>query len=173
MTAMRIASWIAPRLRKGGLVDAKIRIAGRPVEQRLANYDGKNGVEVCGYVPDLRTWMQSITLYVMPMYAGAGVKTKLVEALAMGMPVVTNEIGAETLTGDFEDALVVVHSDKELVDKIVELLRDKPKLSKLRSTARSYAESNFQWSNSRRQFADLLRNVHRRRDAAANGAIGS
>lgn len=159
MTAERLASVVAPRLARRSPSPITVKIAGRPVSPKLASRAGRDGVVVCGYVPDLRKWMASLTLYVMPMYSGAGMKTKLIEALAMGMPVVTNELGVESLKADARDVLVVVRDDEQLVEKVVELLGDRSRLAALRTAARAYAVSNFDWASSQRRFMALLHDV--------------
>jgi glycosyltransferase involved in cell wall biosynthesis len=159
MTAERLASSIAPRLAKRSPSPITMKIAGRPVSPRLARHAGRDRVVICGYVPDLREWMASLTLYVMPMYSGAGMKTKLIEALAMGMPVVTNELGVESLKPDARHVLVVVRDDEELVEKVLELLGDHRRLAALRVAARAYAVSNFDWTFSQQRFMSLLDDV--------------
>ncbi|NHM26786.1 glycosyltransferase [Desulfofundulus sp. TPOSR] len=55
----------------------------------------KAGIKVTGYVPALRPYLEQCRLMLAPVRYGAGLKTKIVEALAAGLPVVTTRIGAE------------------------------------------------------------------------------
>lgn len=147
MTAERIAGPIAASLDAMKLGPLRIRVAGQPVPPALAVLDARNGVEVCGFVENLREWMSTLSLYVMPMYQGAGVKNKLIEALAMGVPVLTNSLGAEAIPADDRKILEVAESDAELVKLIPRLLSDRTRLRAMRQEGRRYAESHFDWSD--------------------------
>lgn len=162
MTALRLASTVAQRLSIASDGKIKISIAGQPVPPDLMKFHGKNGVEVCGFVPDIKEWMSKLSIYVMPMYSGAGIKNKLIEALAMGMPVITNVLGAETLGSEAESIVEVVRNDQELVTKIIELLNNKKKLCEMRISGRKYAEKHFHWEIVRARFLDILLNSYKR-----------
>lgn len=148
-TAERLASLVAKRLNGRGDELVRVRIAGGPVPPSLAACDGKNGAEICGFIENLREWLATISLYVMPMYQGSGVKNKLVEAMAMGVPIITNELGAEALDMEARACIVVARSDQELVGMIRKLLKDPKALAQMRVKGRRYAQRHFEWNQYR------------------------
>lgn len=147
---------IARDLAKSPGPTVRIRIAGSDTPRRIQRRDGKNGVEICGFVSDLREWLSSLTLYVMPMVLGAGVKNKLIEALAAGVPVLTNERGAESLPEDCLSAVAIVKDEKDWSSSIRDLLSRPDELSRMRSEGRRSALAQFDWEEHRRKLHDEL-----------------
>ena len=146
-TARRLTRRIAPALAARSERPVRLRIAGRPIPTDIAGLDGRAGVSVDGFVPDLRAWMASLSLYVMPMYQGGGIKNKLIEALAHGLPVVTNPLGAEALESGGEAAVAIARTDRDLVDTVLALLDDPNRLAAMRVAARRHAEHHYDWAN--------------------------
>jgi len=161
LTAVRLATVVARRL-NGESEGCRLRIAGQPVSEELARMDGRHGVEICGFVEDLRDWMASLSLYVMPMYCGAGIKNKLIEAMAMGVPVLTNRLGAEALEQGACACVAVAANDSELVATIPRLLADPDRLAEMRARGRAYAVQHYRWEAQRRTLDDQLHELKAR-----------
>ena len=92
ITAARwLTETIWPRVRAMD-PDMELLIVGRNPPACLVDGDG---VEVLGYVEDLSALMQTVDIGIAPLQEGAGVKGKVLSALAHGLPMVTTPIGAE------------------------------------------------------------------------------
>lgn len=92
--------------------------------QRIANAPG-SGVELSGYVKDLQPLLSETAVFVVPLLAGGGMRVKILDAWAWGLPVVSTSIGAEGLeTGDGK-AIRIADAPDELAACIVELLADR------------------------------------------------
>lgn len=160
-TATRLSGPIAAALSRLPGPPLRIRLAGRPTPAQVQARDGINGVEVDGYVEDIRDWLGTLTLYVMPMYLGAGVKNKLIEAMAAGIPVLTNARGAEALPPEGRAAIAIAEGDAGIARTIRALLDRPEELARMRRAGRAYAERHFDWAQHRRQFhAELIRLRH-------------
>jgi glycosyltransferase involved in cell wall biosynthesis len=72
----------------------QITLAGAEPTPAVARLAGDR-VRVTGYVPDVRPLFESARLFVAPLRYGAGMKGKIVQSLAHGLPVITTSIGAE------------------------------------------------------------------------------
>ena len=151
--ATALASVLSPPLR--------IRLAGRPMPATVLARDGINGVEVCGFVEDLRGWLASLTLYVMPMYVGAGVKNKLIEAMAAGIPVLTNARGAEALPAEAREAVAIAGNDRDIALATRALLARPEELARLRRDGRAVALRYFDWLYLRQSFHAELRRIRK------------
>lgn len=115
---------IHPRVKKGLSEPVMFTAAGSsptPAIQMLAGED----ISVPGYIEDITPLLYEARLMVAPLRYGAGVKGKILTAMAHGLPVVTTTFGAEGITdGDelliandpktFADAVCRLHSDSEL-----------------------------------------------------------
>jgi GT2 family glycosyltransferase/glycosyltransferase involved in cell wall biosynthesis len=82
------------------------------------------GVEVVGFVEDLEPIYDAVTLAVAPLRFGAGMKGKVTEALAHGLPVASTPIGAEGLEEIIGRGLFVDDGPEEMAGQIVDLLTD-------------------------------------------------
>jgi glycosyltransferase involved in cell wall biosynthesis/GT2 family glycosyltransferase len=102
---------------------AKLSLVGSfppPAVQALAG----PGIEVTGWVPETGPYLDAALVSVAPLRFGAGVKGKVGEALAHGVPVVTTTIGAEGMDlVDGEHALIA-DDPRALADAIIALHRD-------------------------------------------------
>ena len=81
----------------------------------------------------------------MPVTQGSGVKNKLIEAMAAGLPIVTNSLGAEALPKHCREAVMIADGRRELARTIIDLLNDPGRRAALRLAARSAAEREFVW----------------------------
>jgi GT2 family glycosyltransferase/SAM-dependent methyltransferase/glycosyltransferase involved in cell wall biosynthesis len=80
-------------------------------------------VDVAGWVEDLRPLLDGSRVLVAPLGYGAGLKGKITQCLAAGLPVVTTAVGAEGLDG-LEDCLLIAEQPAELAERVVRLYRD-------------------------------------------------
>ncbi|HOQ61047.1 MAG TPA: glycosyltransferase [Vicinamibacterales bacterium] len=75
--------------------DATLTVVGRadaPVAQALRRIDG---IRLAGHVPDVAPYFERARAFVVPLRAGGGMRVKILEALARGLPVVSTAIGVE------------------------------------------------------------------------------
>jgi GT2 family glycosyltransferase/glycosyltransferase involved in cell wall biosynthesis len=101
------------------------------------------GLRVLGYVPDIDPLFARARVFVAPVRFGAGVKGKIGEALAYGIPVVTTTIGAEGMgLRDGEEALIV-DSPQDFAAAVVRLYGDARLWQHLSGNAHAHVERNF------------------------------
>lgn len=114
-------------------------------------------VLVTGYVNDstLASLYQSARVAVAPLRYGAGVKSKVVEPLARGVPLVTTSVGAQGLP-DLEKCCAVRDEPAQFADAIVRLLQDEDEWNRSSRAQREYARSRFSRSALRGQLAQFL-----------------
>lgn len=121
---LRFVEHIFPRVR-AIIPSVMFRVVGASptlAVRRLA-VDG-SGIQVTGMVPVLSDYVAGAGCSVALMQSGAGMQTKILESLAMGVPVVTNELGYEGLEFHKNKELFVAETDDQAVDMIVTLLTD-------------------------------------------------
>lgn len=131
------------------------RIVGR-CSQEYKNEMKKNlNVEVTGEVDDIRKYVQDCTVAVAPLKYGSGIKTKILETMAMGIPIVTNEIGNEGL-GLINNKEIIITEDDDLANQIINLLNNKSLQKILIQNSRTYVRDNHQWNMILNRFDDIL-----------------
>lgn len=125
----------------------RLLIVGRdpvPVVQALAD---RPGIQVTGTVPDVRPYYGQAILYVVPLRFGAGTRLKILEAMAMAMPIVTTPLGSEGLDLQPDQDLIEARSGSELARAIVELLGDHLQRVRLGEHARRTVVARFDWAS--------------------------
>ena len=103
--------------------DARLLLAGTGMERdAFPELPVLPGVEWLGHVSSAAEFVRSLGVLVYPLDRGSGTKVKVLEALALGVPVVTTPLGAEGIIG--RQGIVAETSDDALADAVRELLDD-------------------------------------------------
>jgi glycosyltransferase involved in cell wall biosynthesis len=101
--------------------DAKLLLAGRGLDA-FAGLDGRSGLTVVGEVVSGAEFMRELSLLLFPLDRGSGVKVKVLEAIASGLPVVTTPAGAEGIEPG--GGVIVERDDEPLAEAAATLLAD-------------------------------------------------
>lgn len=113
-------------------------------------------VEFAGAVDDVKPWYNKAAISVVPLLTGSGTRLKILEAMGMGVPVVSTAIGAEGI--DYREGKEIIIADKEsdFAKKIIALLKDKNQRQKLSFEARKLASSQYDWNVIGNKMASFL-----------------
>ena len=129
------ARQVLPLIRRR-VPDAEFWIVGRDPAPAVAGLNRLPGVAVTGFVPDIRPYMASSAVLVVPLRFGSGMRNKILEAWAMEKCVVTTRVGAEGL--DYRDGenVVVADTAEALASRVTELLVSPEKRDAIRMAGR-------------------------------------
>jgi glycosyltransferase involved in cell wall biosynthesis len=94
-------------------------------------------VELAGYVPDLWGLMDSAAVMAAPLRLGGGVRNKVIQSLAAGLPVVTTSRGAEGLSVSHERELLLADQPEDFAFQLLRLLEDEQLRSNLTQAGRA------------------------------------
>jgi polysaccharide biosynthesis protein PslH len=125
--------------------NAKMYIVGRrplPVVKALEELDG---ISVTGWVADARPYMRESSLYVVPIRMGGGVRFKVLEALAMGKPLLTTSMGADGVDLIADKHAVFADTAADFVEKAAQLLDNPAKRAELARAGREFVVDNYDW----------------------------
>jgi glycosyltransferase involved in cell wall biosynthesis len=139
--AERLVTHIFPRVR-ARVPSAVLAIVGANPPASLTS-SAPDGVTVTGRVPDIVPWMNDAAVIVAPLRVGAGMRVKIVEALAYGKAVVASLRGLEGLDVTDGVHVAVAETDAEFVARIVELLESAHMRATLAGNAREWACANL------------------------------
>ena len=118
-SARRLVERVWPRVRRK-MPEARLLMAGRGV--RELGLPATAGVEILGEVDSAARFLRDVSLLLFPTEHGTGMKVKVLEALACGVPTVTTPIGAEGIAPT--DGVAVATEDVELAHAALAILRD-------------------------------------------------
>ena len=105
----------------------------------------QRGIEVEGFVADVRPAYRRATLVVAPLVASAGTNIKIMEAMAMGKAIVSTESGIHGLELEHGKDVVVANSGVAMADAIARLLDHPEERVALERRARDTAERLYDW----------------------------
>lgn len=148
--ALFIIKEILPRL-TAALPDVEVLIVGRdptPALIELGNQHDK--VTVTGYVEDVRPYLERASVFIAPIRFASGLQNKVLEALAMAVPVVTTPIVAAGLRADGgpEPPLMVAEAAEEFSRAVLSLVADEQARARLCEEGRRFVQAHFDWSHS-------------------------
>lgn len=112
----------------------------------LSNQYDDNRVIFCGQVADVRPIVEQCKVFLAPIPYGTGIKTKVIEAMAMGMPVITNNIGAEGIEAVNGQDFIVEDDMDQMVAVIKKLLQDNKFCESMGKNAQRFIEQYYDWN---------------------------
>jgi glycosyltransferase involved in cell wall biosynthesis len=137
----RIWPAVSPRLPGWRLV-----LAGRGSDAFLADLArAPEGVEATGFVDDLTPLFRSSRIFAAPLTEGGGIKIKILEAMARGIPVVTTPIGAEGITGREDDLVGWAEDPPSFAETLVHTAHHPAEAVERAGRARAHVEEHFSW----------------------------
>jgi sugar transferase (PEP-CTERM/EpsH1 system associated) len=155
--ALFILGEIFPLLRAqepGALVD----IVGVHPPASVRAFDGTPGVTVTGAVDDVRPYVERAAVSLCPVRVAGGVQNKILESLALGVPVVTSPEGFEGLgaRSNGEDGVRVARSAAEFAALALELMRDPALRAELARRGREFIARSYDWDRQVTALEQLL-----------------
>jgi len=111
---------------------------------------------VGGWIEDIRQAYSLSRLFVAPLFSGAGLQNKLLEAMSMGLPCITTSIANASLLAVPDEEIILAGNVDEFVEKILSLLNDTAKQSHLSTQARHRVEKDYSWESANRVLMLLL-----------------
>jgi glycosyltransferase involved in cell wall biosynthesis len=141
-------------------------VAGRnPSNSLLRRYAGVPGVEITGTVADMQAVIARATVCVVPLRIGSGTRLKILEAAAMGKPVVSTRLGAEGLNMEGGHEILLTDEPREFARAVGELLSDPQRRRALGEAARAKVKEEYSLAALRGSLREALREL--RTDAPA------
>ena len=147
------AGWLAheiyPRVR-AAVPMAELRLAGARPARAIRTLARLPGVSLSADVPDMAPEIAAATVAVVPMRAGSGLQNKVLEAMAVGTPVVATSGVAAALEVRAGEHLLVADDAETIAAAIVGLLRDPARARAMAAAAHAVVERRYRWSASAR-----------------------
>lgn len=137
---------------------AKFLVIGGGASDDLKKFESQH-VHFTGRVEDVRDYLEKCKVFVCPMTFGSGIKTKNLEAMAIGLPIVTTSIGAENIDAENEKEWIVEDNPREFSRTVIKLLTDENLQSKMGEDASKFINANYTWNVTKKKFEELLQTM--------------
>ncbi len=123
--------------------DLKFFIAGRNAPVWLEKKFILPGVVYLGEIEDAYAFMNSGAVMVVPLFAGSGMRIKIIEGMALGKAIVSTSIGAEGIDTTHGENICIANTADAFVKEISRLTENKDQVEKLGLNAIHYIQENF------------------------------
>lgn len=142
------AQWFArrvfPRVCEA-LPNVEFWIVGRDPTPKVKALASFSGVRVTGRVEDVRPYYAEAKVAVAPFRYGGGTKFKVLEAMALGVPVVATPVGCQGIELTPGKHLFVEETEEAFAERVVNLLRDENLRKQMAHEARRLVEERYSW----------------------------
>ena len=147
---------------KEKILGIKLYIVGKNPSKEILKLAIDNSVIVTGYVEDVRPYLACASVVTLPIH-GFGIKTRLLEVMAMGKPVVISSVGIRGIDVTPEENIIIADDPEEFAERVVELLNDEALRKRIGTNARKLMEKKYSWEKMSDMLNDVLLEVVNKR----------
>ncbi|WP_139906054.1 glycosyltransferase family 4 protein [Clostridium thermarum] len=146
---------ILPRVREK-IPNVKLYIVGKNPTKAIRDLSRIKNVFVTGYVDDIRKYLWMGNVYVSPLVSGAGIKNKILEAMATGIPIVATPLSCDGIDVKDGQELLIRNNADEFAKGVIELITNKKAQMLLKENARSKILKKYSWESCARAYEHIL-----------------
>ena len=153
--------------------DLRFDIVGKNPDRRLREAVAAHpGITLTGYVADLDTVYRDSRVSVAPLLFGSGMKVKVLDAMARGIPTVTTSVGAEGIELEEGRQLLVADEPLHMAERIDALLGDRELWQRLQAGSRELIRQRYTWKRLFNSMHAEMRRCLKQRQALAPALQG-
>jgi glycosyltransferase involved in cell wall biosynthesis len=141
---------------KRELAATRFYIVGSNPTKEVLSLWSNDGVIVTGYVPDTREYLGRASVVVVPLRIAQGIQNKILEAMAMGIPVVATPQAFEGIEAEPGVDLILGESPEKFAMAVIKLVKEVSLRKSLGENARKVIEKNYCWSKNLSKLDALL-----------------
>ena len=127
-----------------------------PVASVRELHNPNNDIHVTGFVKNIEPYLVHASAFVAPLRIARGMQTKILEAMAYNIPVVSSRASMRGLGATEEQHVLAADESYEFVRQISRVLSNEPLANRLRANARDFIKENFDWDTNLGLLDDLL-----------------
>jgi len=142
-------AWFIERvwpLLKKRVPTASFSVVGkRPPDKLHQLAENDETIQIHGYAADPTPYLQKCAAFIVPLRSGSGMRVKIVEAWARGLPIVSTTVGAEGLAYIDGENILIADEEEIFAETVGRLLSDLDLNQKLRENGRRWVEQKYDW----------------------------
>jgi sugar transferase (PEP-CTERM/EpsH1 system associated) len=144
---------------RDAIPDATFTIVGRSPTARVRSLAGRPGVRVTGSVSDVRPYLLEARVSVAPFRIARGLQNKVLEAMAMDLPVVGTTLAFQGIAATQEDGARIVDRPEDMARDLVTLLREPMTARQRAGRGRAFVERHHRWEQHAIALDSLVRKL--------------
>ena len=154
------------------LHDVPVRWIGRASSDEQRRYRDRFGVELTGYVEDVRPLMRQAACHIVPLRSGGGTRLKILNSWAMGKPVVSTSVGCEGLDAVDGNNILIRDDPADFADAVRAVLENSSLRRRLSDGARETVSRLYSWDVLGRSLIELYLSATHDRTRHATPVVG-
>ena len=131
-------------------------IAGMNPIDKLTKLHATNGIEITGFVDDIKPYFDQANIFVAPFRLARGVQNKVLQAFASGLPVVSTPMGAEGIKCQDQRDILLASRPEDFVECIRLLMENPQRYDTISHNALSLIEQHYAWNSVLAPLAALI-----------------
>lgn len=155
---VRFCNEILPLLRERR-PSVRLTIVGAEPSAEIVALGERPGITVTGTVPDVRDYVRNAALTVAPLLIARGTQNKILESMALGVPVVCSPIAADGVDAVAGEHLLTADRPADYVDALAALLEQPERRARLSTAARQRVLTHHSWPASMRKLDGIIDTV--------------
>lgn len=140
-------------------LNAEFRVTGGTGDVDVSDLAAVAGVAFTGYLPSVADAVQTSTAMVVPLRSGGGTRLKILEAMALGTPVISTRKGAEGIDVHDGQDILLADTPEQLAAAVQRLFTDADLQTRLAQGARTLVEQTYDWGIIANQLHTLIDDI--------------
>jgi glycosyltransferase involved in cell wall biosynthesis len=141
---------------RAGRGDTSFTVTGATGDVDLSSFDDRGSVVFTGRVNDVSPLIGQSSVCVVPLRIGGGTRLKILQAMALGTPVVTTSKGAEGLAVTHGTDILIADTPSTFAEQVLRLLNNSVLRARLSTNGRRLVERLYTWDRIGSQFEEVL-----------------
>ncbi len=139
--------------------NAEFWVTGGTGDVDVSDLAAQTGVTFTGYLPSVADAVQTSTAMVVPLRSGGGTRLKILEAMALGTPIISTRKGAEGIDVHDGQDILLADSPQQLAATVQRLFTDADLQTRLAQGGRKLVEQNYDWGIIANQLHTLINDI--------------
>ena len=149
---------IWPHLKKA-LPGLKFYVVGQSPPAEITSLEADKSIIVTGTVDDVIPYLRKCKVFVCPVRLGGGFRGKILEAMALGRPVVSTPLGAEGIPAADGKNIILADSPDDFVKGIADLIGNIDLYQRIQKNARELMEEHYAWDKGVARLEKILEDM--------------
>jgi glycosyltransferase involved in cell wall biosynthesis len=137
-------------------------VVGKSPPAQIIGLNKRPGIMIVGEVEDVKPFYKKSLISVVPLRSGGGTRLKILEAMALGTPVVSTSIGCEGLHVENNRNILIADNPADFAQQITNLLTDVELWNWISQNGRSLVEGNYDWEKISSEYWAILEELAQR-----------
>ena len=147
---------LMPLMRKATRASRLVLVGSMPTAEMLDAARKDDRIVVTGAVPDVRPFLRTASVVVVPLFQGSGTRFKILEAFAARVPVITTPVGADGLDVEHGTHVLMAHTGAEFATAVERIWSDPDLVERLTRQAHDLLRRNYSWDAASRRIDDAF-----------------